>query len=251
MTNYLSKTSRISIESLDTLGQRIIDTVNSSVIAEAKISKYFIQLIEVNNRFRQALTPPDYKELTVDIGAKQNQCEDAYLDIYDYLKGLQKSPDAEISIAATKLFGIVGMYGRKYLHIKAADRISRYSRILTELQKEENSAAVSKTMLTTKLTDFATSFQEHEIAFRERGNIRKANKSASSLRAEMEEAVKLYLEDLQWQTRKTDTEKWRVLCSNVEARFDEMNVSRGQRRTASNNSTVRTSSLTSADTLPA
>ena len=251
MSNFNTKTNRIGIESLDTLGQRIIDTVNSCAIAEAKTSKYYLQLVEVNNRFRQALSPPDFRELTEDIGTKHDQCEDAHLDIYDYLKGLQKSPDAEISEAATKLFCIAGQYGRKYVHIKAADRISRYGRILAELQKEENSAAVSKTLLTTKLTAFATFFNEHETAFRERGNTRKANKSATSLRAGMEEAIKLYLEDLQWQTRKADTEEWRVLCRNVEARFDEMNVSRVQRKSASDSSTTATSSLTSTETQPA
>ena len=67
----------------------------------------------------------------------------------------------------------------------------------------------------------------------------------------MEEAIKLYLEDLQWQTRKADTEEWRVLCRNVEARFDEMNVSRVQRKSASDSSTTATSSLTSTETQPA
>ena len=229
MTNYRTKANRISIESLDTLGQRVIDTVRSSAIPEAKESKYFLQLVDVNYRFRQALMPPAYREYTAAINRLHKQCEDGFLDIYDYLKGLQKSPDAEISAAAVTLFRIVSQYGRKYVDIKAADFTSRYNRIIGELQNEENAEAVTKTLLTGKLAAFASFHQEHETLFRKRGNIRSVNTSASELRVEMQEATKMHLEELQWLTRTNDTEEWRVLCRNVEERFDEMNISRTQK----------------------
>ena len=229
MSNYRTKANRISIESLDTLGQRVIDTVRSSAIPEAKESKYFLQLVDVNYRFRQALMPPVYREYTATINRLHKLCEDGFLDIYDYLKGLQKSPDAEISAAAVTLFSIVSQYGRKYPGIKEADHTSRYARILGELQKEENAEAVTKTLLTGKLAAFASFHQEHETLFRKRGNIRSVNVSASKLRTEMEEAAKMHLEELQWLTRTNDTEEWRVLCRNVEERFDEMNISRTQK----------------------
>ena len=65
--------------------------------------------------------------------------------------------------------------------------------------------------------------------FRNRGNIRSVNTSATKMRAEMQEAAKMHLEELQWLTRTNDTEEWRVLCRNVEERFDEMNISRTQK----------------------
>jgi hypothetical protein len=229
MSNYRTKANRIGIESLDTLGQRVIDTVNSSVVEEAKKTKYFLLLVDVNTRFSQALMPPVYREYTSAINSLHKQCEDGFLDIYDYLKGLQKSPDAEISAAAVTLFRIVSQFGRKYVHLKDADRTSRYGRIIDELQKEENAGAVTKTLLAGKLAAFASFHQEHETLFRKRGNIRSVNISASKLRAEMQEAAKMHLEELQWLTRTKNTEEWRVLCRNVEERFDEMNVSRTQK----------------------
>jgi len=251
MSCFKSKANNIGIESLSTLGQRVIDTIINSVVEDAKKRKYFLQLVEVNERYRLSLSLPDYKDYTRKINEKLVQCEEAFLDSYDYLKGLQKSPDAEIKAAAVVLFSIVSQFGRKFRSIKAAERISRYGCILEGLQKPENEAAITATLLTEKLADFASSYEEHEILFRERGNVRSVNITASKMRNEMEEAVKLCLEDLQWQARVVGTEEWRVLCLNVEHRFDEMNVSRTLTQPEAENSATMPANGNNAETLTA
>jgi hypothetical protein len=59
----------------------------------------------------------------------------------------------------------------------------------------------------------------------DRGNITAVKVAPSNLRKEMEDAVKLYLDEVSWMASQNDTEPWHTLQINLQKRFDEVTVS--------------------------
>ena len=92
---YKTKASRVGNTSLAALGERIISTVVKSGIDEARSSKQYVLLEEVNNRYQQAIMPDDAKQLSENISFLFNQRNQLFLEMYDYVNGQTKSPDPE------------------------------------------------------------------------------------------------------------------------------------------------------------
>ena len=99
-----SKASKVGIESLGALGIRVIDTVNESGIQEATTTKQFLELVEVNNRYQEALEPVNQKDISDAIDAIFKQRNVLFTSIYVYVNGLLNSPDVEMQDAAKQIF---------------------------------------------------------------------------------------------------------------------------------------------------
>jgi len=101
----------------------------------------------------------------------------------------------------------------------------RYIRVIEGLKKPDIVADVTKIMLTAKVAQLDQLQLDYEDLYLNRGNNSSVKVAPSSLRKEMQDAVKLYVEELKWLTNTNNTEEWRALYRNVEQRFSEVNVS--------------------------
>ena len=223
--NYKSKANRIGNTSLAALGVRLIDTVKKSGIDEAAKSKQFQQLEGVNNRYQLSIMPDNASEVSKYIGSLFKGRNNLFIDMYDYAKGQTKSPDIDTKTAAITVFTVLNKYGRGLTNVKIADLSVRFIRIIEGLKKPELAPAIILMLLTDKLAEFEQLELDYEDMYMSYGNDSSGRVAPSNIRKEMQDAIKLYVEELKWMANSADTEAWQTLYRNVEQRFNEVNVS--------------------------
>ena len=218
-----TKASKVGIESLGALGIRVIDTVNESDVELATSTKQFLELVEVNNRYQEALEPVNQKEVSDVIVALFEQRNVLFGAMYVYVKGLLNSPDVAMQAAAKQIFDHLNKYGRNFSRFKLSDQTLHYNHIVESLKKAEYQPALVKTLLVTKVAELDQLHLDYESLYRKRGNSSVGYVAPTYLRIEMEKAVKLYLDEVRWMASQTKTEAWITLSLNVEKRFLELN----------------------------
>ena len=223
--NYRSKTNKINNESRAMLALRMIDTVNKSGIEDAKVSNAFVQLTDVNARYQIAIEPGTAKQVSQSITDKYKERTALFTEMYDYLYGLLGSPDAQMKAAATLLFEQFSKYGKNFGKYRLADQSLRYIRIIESLKQPEYAAALAKTQLTDKLAVLDQLQLDYEELYMGRGNTYATKVAPSSLSKELNDAIKLYMDEVNWMATRTNTEAWITLRNNLQRRFDEVNVS--------------------------
>jgi len=238
--SYKSKANRVGNISLAALGVRIIDTVAKSGIDQATSSKQFIALQEVNSRYQASIVPGDAKQVSDSIKVLFKSRRVLFDEMYEYVKGQTKSPSPEMKEAALLVFERLNKYGRSYSQAQIADQSVKYIRVIEGLKKSDIAAAVTKIMLTAKVAQLDQLQLDYEDLYLNRGNNSAVRVAPSSLRKEMQETVKLYVEELRWLTNTYDTEEWRALYRNVEQRFSEVNVSNTRKKVTEPESPVAT-----------
>ncbi|MEI6556733.1 MAG: DUF6261 family protein [Paludibacter sp.] len=229
--NIKTKANRVGNTSLAALSVRIIDTVQKSGIEEAAQSKQFLHLQEVNSRYQAAILPTDTAQKT-EVKAMYRNRTQYFTEIYDYVEGQTKSPLADVRASANRVFEVLNKYGRNVSRSRIADLSVRYIRIIEALKRPEMEADVTKLSLTAKLTEFDNAQLRYEDLYMQLGNDSQTHRAPTTLRKEMLEAVKLYVEELKWAVNANDTDAWRTLYSNVEQRFNELTVSQSRKKTA-------------------
>ncbi|MEI7503118.1 MAG: DUF6261 family protein [Paludibacter sp.] len=218
-----TKANKVGIESLGALSKRVIDTVNESEIIEAATTKQFLELVTVNSRYQDALEPVNQKEVSDAIDAVFEQRNILFGTMYDYVKGLLKSPDAEMQVAAKQIFDHLNKYGKNFSRYKIADQTLHYDHIVDSLKEAEHQPALAKMLLVNKVAQLDQLHLDYESLYRKRGNTAVHYVAPTKIRLEMEKAVKLYLDEVRWMASQNDSEPWKTLSLNVEKRFIEMN----------------------------
>lgn len=235
---YKTKTNKINNESRAMLALRIIDTVNKSGIADAKVSNAFVQLEDVNARYQLAIVPGTSKQVSQYITDKYKERGTLFVEAYDYLYGLLNSPDAEMKTAATQLFEQISKYGKNFGRYRLADQSLRYIRIIESLKMPEFEAALAKTLLCDKLALLDQVQLDYEELYMGRGNTFATKVAPSSLSKELNDAIKLYMDEVNWMANRTNTEAWYTLRNNLQKRFDEMNVTSTRKSTETTTQTA-------------
>jgi predicted metalloendopeptidase len=101
----------------------------------------------------------------------------------------------------------------------------RYIRIIEALKQPELSAALVKTQLAARVEELDSVQREYENQFSIRSTKLKVKVTASALRRELNEAIRLHIEELKWLAVQTGSEAIRKLCIEVNARVDDLTVS--------------------------
>jgi len=218
-----TKASKVGIESLGALGIRVIDTVNESGVENATTTKQFLELVEVNNRYQEALEPVNQKEVSEVIDVLFEKRNILFGEMYVYVNGLLNSPDEQIQVAAKQIFDHLNKYGKNFSRYKIADQTLHYNHIVESLKKAEYVPALTKILLVNKVADLDQLQLNYESFYRKRGNSSVNYVAPTYLRIEMEKAVKLYLDEVRWMASQYSTEPWKTLSLNVEKRFLELN----------------------------
>ena len=222
---YKSKANKIGNQSLAILGMRIIDTVIKSGIEEAKTSKKFLVLVEVNGRYQIATVPGDNKQVSDSIKSLYSDRKVMFNEIYVYLEGLLNSPDLEMKEAAIVLFPFINKFGKSFQRVKLSDQSLQYIQIIDSLKSAELASALVTTKLTEKVDAFDQLQQDYESLYMGHGNDSSTKIAPSNLRKEMESAIKSHFDEVHWMASNFETEAWQTLCKNIEKRFEEVNVS--------------------------
>jgi len=231
--NYKTKANRIGNESLAKLGMRMIDTVDKSGNEDAKVSKFYVNLVDVNARYQIAIEVGNEKQVKEAIDAKYNERNVAFMQMYSYVQGLLNSPDADMKAAAILLFEQLDKYGKNFSKDKIADQSLHYGIIIEALKRPEFTVAKIKTLLTNGVANLNQLQLDYELLYMGRGNTTATKIAASNLRQEMEKAIKLYLDEVTWMANSTDNEAWITLRSTIEQRFNEVNVSMTRKKDSS------------------
>ena len=228
--NIKSKANKVGTIALAALSVRVIDTVMKSGIVEATHSKQFVNLLGLNSRYQVAITPNGRLQKSEGLKQLFKLRNKTFVDIYGYVDGQTKSPLADVKLAADKVFVVLNKYGRKISKARIADLTIRYIRIIDLLKMAEMEEALTKISLTDKLAEFESIQISYEELYMELGNEFSERDTPTSLRKEMQNAVKTYADELKWLANNQDTDDWKTLYANVEQRFNEMTVSQSHKK---------------------
>lgn len=231
--NYKSKTNRINNESGAILALRIIDTVAKSGISDAQTSKSFTQLVDVNSRYQVAIEPGNNEQVKIAIKEMFNTRATLFSGMHSYIEGMLNSPDAEMKEVAKLLFDQINKYGKNFSNLKIADQSLRYIRIIEGLKKPEYQIPLMRAGLTEKVALLDQVQLGYEDLYMGRGNISATKVAPSSLRKELNNSIKLYIDEVNWMTNRMDTEEWHTLRYSLQKRFDEVSVSTKKQTTDS------------------
>jgi hypothetical protein len=222
-----AKISKLSNDSLGTLTTRIIHNIDASTVTEVKTSDYYALCVEVMGNYKTATTKKEKKKddaINVDFRNRK----DIFGEIRKYLQGLQISPDEEIKAAANRAYTELNRFGRDFVNSKTADQSYIYGQIIAGLKKPELSADMLALKLNAKVDQLEAAHSGYEEQYMQWGNFKKAALTASTLRNEVETALKNLLDELDWLLRKTPTEAVKNLHTSVYARIDEINLSKSK-----------------------
>ncbi len=228
--NIKTKANRVGTVSLATLGKRVVETVVKSGIDEATASKQFVNLVSVNDRYQLAVLPGKNSPESEYVKSLFKARKTLFTDIYDYVEGNLKSPQTDVKNAAELIFKQLSKYGRNFRGVKIADQSLIYIRVIEGLKKPELATALNKIVLTEKVTQFDELQHNYEEVYLNKGNVSSTKVAPSNIRSEMQNALKLYVEELKWLVNTYETEAWKTLQKNVEQRFSEVNVTVTRRK---------------------
>lgn len=222
---YLNKINRLGVESLAIFSYRVIDTTTKLEIPELENSNEFKTFTEVHNRYQQAVSPRNQQLTSKAIV----ECYDArqlqFSSMYSYVQGLTNSPETDVQAAAQSVFTVLNMYGRYFYKLKIAEQSLRFIRIVESLKAPGLAAQLAKLKLTDKVAQLDLVQREYEDLYMGRGNARLGVVSASSMRKELQDAMKLFMDEVSWMARKANNSEWETLALQLQARLDEMTVS--------------------------
>jgi len=235
---FKTKTNRINNESSAMLALRMIETVNKSGIQDAIVCKAFSDLCEVNDRYQLAIEPGTSKQVSQSITNKYKERNILFYKTYDYLNGLLNSPELDQKAAATLLFEQVNKFGRSFGRYRLADQSLRYIRIIDNLKRPEFQEALRITSLTNILSQLDQVQLDYEELYTGRGNTNATKVAPSILRKELNDAIKLYMDEVNWMATRTATSEWLTLRTNLEQRFLEVNVTSTRKTTATTADTL-------------
>lgn len=238
--NYKSKTNKINNESSAILALRIIDTVTKLGINDALTSKSFTQLVDVNMRYQEAIEPSNDEQTKLAIKTLFNNRATTFSEMHSYTEGMLNSPDAEMKEGAKLLFEQINKYGKNFSSLKIADQSLRYIRIVEGLKKPEYQMPLLKVGLTEKAALLNQTQLDYEDLYMGSGNNSVKKVAPSNLRKELNYSIKMYMDEVNWMTNRMDTEEWYTLRSNLQKRFDEVNVSTKKQTTDSTLPTAAT-----------
>jgi len=220
-----SKIYRLSNESIAMLSHRINESVILSEIEEALNGKQCQIHIGVSNRFKAAIEPRNQQLLTKEINKSHSKRNELFSSIFEYAKGQLNSPDEELKAAAAVVFGVLNMYGRYFGNLKIAEQSIRYIRIIEALKKTELASDLLKLHLTEKVVELENAQHQYEDMYMGRANRRLGLETASDIRSELNNAIKLHIEELQWMAKQSDSEPLKTLSELVISRVREISVS--------------------------
>ncbi len=241
ITKIKTKISRVNNDTLATLGMRVIDTVNESGIEEAIGSKQFLNLKEANARYQLSTNPINLKLLSSKVEEKFRERNQLFTEIYTYVKGQTVADDAEVKTAALKVYEELTKFGINFSKLRQADMTMRYIRIIESLQQPEFAEVLVTTKLTAKLAALNTAQREYEDLYMGRGNRVAGKVAPSSIRKQMENALKKHLEETGFLYEKYETEAWKTLYANLRKRFDEVSIAQVPAKQDAQPSAVETS----------
>lgn len=223
--NNFSKISKASNETVAMLSKRILEAVVKSDIQEAVNGKQYHVHAELSVKFQKAAEKQKRKELSESVNDYYGQRRSLFNAMYVYAKGLCNAPDTEMAEAATQVFKALNMYGQFLSNLRRDVQSFRYIRIIEALKQPELSAALVKTQLAARVEELDSAQREYENQFSIRSTKLKVKVTASSLRRELNEAIRLHIEELNWLALQTGSEAIRKLCIEVNARVDDLTVS--------------------------
>lgn len=224
MKNYKTKIQRMSCETIATVGMRVIETITQSMAEDVKNSLYATQLLEVTNRYRKAIEPND-KERNAAISDKFNIRKVLFSNSYDMAYGLTLSRDAGDKEAAIRVFSVFNMYGNKSFYgVRQSALTQRYATIIETLLQPEYSADLVRLKMTDILAELADAHTAYETLYQTKGNEQSLKAPSTEMRLEMNNALKVMVEEVEYFSKKFPTEANVTLWKNVEQRIAEVYV---------------------------
>ena len=231
--NFRTKVQKLPNGSLGTLSKRIADTVQKTAIEQAKNSKQYLLLSQVNAEYQALLTPKSQKEISEAVKQSFENRQQLYKTVYTYTNGLLNSPDDETKQAAVQVFRILNAFGTNFNRLKVAEQTIRYIRIIEMLQSTDMTAAIQKLQLSGLVTQLDAAQREYENLYTGRGDERLGFTFASALRKKLIDAIVEHYEECCWLAKQNDTAEWKLLVATIDKRVSEVSTKRTSSTTES------------------
>jgi len=219
-----SKINRMFNEQIASVGIRVLETVKQSSAEEAKKSLYVDQLTAVTYRFQKAIEPDDKLEKAA-IKELFKSRKNSYLNIYDMAYGLTISRDAADKAAAVRIFSVLNKYGtKKFWGIRQSALTQRYAAFIETLQQPEFAADIERLKMTDLVAELKDAHEAYEKKYQEWGNQKSQRTPSAAMRWEMNNALKVVADEIEYLSKKYQTEAYVTLWKNIEQRFAEVYV---------------------------
>lgn len=223
--NNINKISKVSNERVAMLSQRILEATIKANIQDTLNGKQYQIHADLSSQFQKATEGIKFKELSEPVNKSFNDRRELFLSMYNYAKGLCNAPETDMAEAANQVFKALNMYGSIASNQRLDVQSFRYIRIIEALKQPALAADLQKVQLTTRVTELDNIQREYESQFSGRSVKRRENVSASSIRRDLNEAIKLHIEELNWMALQTENEAIIKLCTEVNARLSELKIS--------------------------
>ncbi len=222
---FKSRINHLENNGAGVLSLRVIDSVNNANLSKFLDFPSFLNLISVNERYQSALAPTDKDVLSEETKSLNVQRKYLFWKLYDFSKGLIKSPDTKMAEAASTIFRILNLYGRSFVHRKLVDQAISYIRIINELLKPENAEALTTMGILESVTLLDNVQKEYETQYFALGKLTSENDVPSKLRKEMDNALKLLYDTVRIEAVITKDTKTIALFNNLMLRLAEVEIS--------------------------
>ena len=224
MQKIKTKINSMRSEDLAIVGIRVVETIEKSVAEEVKNSLLFTQLIEVTNQYRKAIEPDNRAEKAA-IKEKFQFRTELFGNFYDMAYGMTGSRNADDKAAAVRVFSVLNTYGTKRFYgIRQSALTQRYAKFVETLQQPGFAADIERLRMADILTELADTHATYEAMYQDLGNQKSQRIPSREMRLEMNNALKVMADEVEYFSKKFPTDVNITLCKNVEQRIAEVYV---------------------------
>lgn len=218
-TNRISK---IPVASLGGVTDRVITTTKESNLPEVIGDTTFTNVVEKSDRYTDGLSKRLYSKLTNDMVALDKKRDGISRRMNEYVLSLLESPIEAMHAPARRIYDII----ERYPNVESepyADESKHLRKMIAELRDASLKDDVALLNLKPWIDALEAANEEFEAKIIERGNdlvaIREV-KSATTLRRDLEQALRDYFEFVHGMVVTKKTEEYRLFEKKLQERVD-------------------------------
>lgn len=188
--------SRLGTKNLGALAQRIVNSSRSGKYKMAEEHEFLKALARESAAYDKLYVKLTYSGRGDEIMAADAARDKAFYALKLYLRGYKDLPLLPDVADAEALYKVMEQFGGKITQLTYAEETAQLKSLLTELDKPEHTARLTTLKLKTSYDDLKAKQKAFEDLYAEQAEANaelRAQPSASSARARLEQALRTYL----------------------------------------------------------
>lgn len=190
---------RLSTKNLATLAQRAINSSKTGAYKVAESHPLLENLEQVYQKYDGLYAKQTFSGKGVSVAEADEKRDKSFVSIRNFLNGYRQVPSAIHADKAEELFTILKGFGTDIERLNYAEETAQMKKLIEEFDKEANKEKLTALSLATAFEELKKHQQDFEKLFAEQAEANselRKTPSASTMRRELESALKTYLDFL-------------------------------------------------------